>query len=211
MFNWFETSNPSNFMLEIFLARAQKGGGGLEWVSYWVREGALATRPLIPRKGLHHIVVSNCDDVKVNQVAVVVFVTFGFVGRFLFFRAQNLLSAFPFLKLWLENIHWSKLITCAWRTGPTLTDNDGKWTALDVILSALEVSSLLPYVNDDIANCTVYSLHKKRIFLNVLLPFTPLNFRGSRKPRKQQTRQWGDVFRIYMTWRKVGVGKEWWL
>ena len=38
-------------------------------------EGALGTRPLIPRKGLHHIVVSNCDDVEFNQVAVVLFVT----------------------------------------------------------------------------------------------------------------------------------------
>ena len=38
-------------------------------------EGALATRPLIPRKGLHHIVVSNCDEVEFNQVAVVLFVT----------------------------------------------------------------------------------------------------------------------------------------
>ena len=132
----------------------------------------------------------------------------GFVWRFLFFRAQNLLSAFPFLRVWLENIRWSKLITCAWRTGSTSSDYDGNWTALDVILSALEVSSLLPYVNDDIANCNVYSIHTKRIFLKRSSAFNPFNFRGFRKLLKPKTRQLGDVYRIHMTWRQGGVRKE---
>ena len=47
------------------------GGDSDEWVS----KGALGTRPLIPRKGLHHIVVSNCDEFHFNEVVVVLFVT----------------------------------------------------------------------------------------------------------------------------------------
>ena len=66
-----------------------------------------------------------------------------------------------------------------------------------MILSALEVFSRLPYVNDDIANRTVYSIITKRISLkNVLLPFNPFNFRGFRKLLERQTRQLGDVYRI---------------
>ena len=68
-----------------------------------------------------------------------------------------------------------------------------------MILSALEVFSLLHYVNDDIANCTVYSIHTKRIFLKRSSAFNPFNFRGFRKLLKRQTRQLGDVYRIHMT------------
>lgn len=127
------TSSLNSCLIQACVARAQKGRG-----LGWVTEGALVTRPVIPRKGLDRIesvTVITSSTTRLQWLHL----KHGFVWQFSFAQTQNPLSAFPFLRIWLENVHRPKLITCPWRTGPTLTDYYGKSTALYVILPALEV------------------------------------------------------------------------